>query len=73
MKNPIETTRISATSSLTINLGNYNSGRIEMTIEKTINDPSAINLEEEKAKLWDEVNSEVDKQAQDLRESVLKK
>ena len=66
----IETTKISATSSLTINLGNYNSGRVEMTIEKTINNPDKVNIEEEKAKLWDEVNSEVDKQIQDLRDSL---
>lgn len=66
----IETTKISATSSLTINLGNYNSGRIEMTIERTINEPDKVNLEEEKTKLWDEVNAEVDKQIQDLRNSL---
>lgn len=66
----IYTSKISATSSVTINLGNYNSGRLEMTIEKTITNPDMVDIEEEKAKLWDEVNSEVDKQAQDLRNSL---
>lgn len=68
----IEVTKISATSSITVNLGNYNSARLEFTIEKRINNPEAINLEEEKAKLWDEVNAEVDKQAQDVKESLRK-
>ena len=66
----IEVTKISATSSITINLGNYNSARLEFTMEKRINNPEAINLEEEKAKLWDEVNAEVDRQAQDVRNSL---
>lgn len=66
----IVTTKISATSSVTINLGNYNSARLEFTMEKVINNPEAINLEEEKAKLWDEVNAEVDKQAQDVKDSL---
>ena len=66
----IEVTKISATSSVTINLGNYNSARLEFTMEKRINNPEGINLEEEKTKLWDEVNAEVDKQAQDVRNSL---
>lgn len=66
----IEVTKISATSSITINLGNYNSARLEFTMEKRINNPEAINLEEEKTKLWDEVNAEVDRQAQDVRNSL---
>ena len=69
-KEPIEVSKISATSSVTINLGNYNSARVEFTMEKTINDPSKIDLEAEKAKLWDEINREVDTQAQDIRNSL---
>lgn len=66
----IEVTKISATSSVTINLGNYNSARVEMTIEKKINRPDRVNLKEEKEKLWDEVNAEVDRQAQEIRASL---
>ena len=69
-KPAITTSKISATSSITINLGNYNSARVEFTMEKTINDESKINLEEEKEKLWNEINAEVDKQAQDIRDSL---
>lgn len=70
LKEPITVSRISATSSVTINLGNYNSARLEFTMEKTINDSSKIDLEEEKKKLWDEINLEVDKQAQDVKNSI---
>lgn len=69
-KEPIVVTKISATSSVTINLGNYNSARVEFTMEKAINDASKINLEEEKEKLWNEINNEVDRQAQDIRNSL---
>ncbi len=67
---PIAYSKISATSSVTINLGNYNSARLEMTIEKIINRPEEIDIEVEKEKLWNEVNAEVDKQAQDVRNSL---
>lgn len=70
IKNAIEPIEISATSSLTINLGNYNSARLEFSIKKRINDINAINLEEEKSKLWDEVNQEVDNQVQELKKSL---
>lgn len=66
----IEVTKISATSSITVNLGNYNSAKLEFTMEKRINRPDLINLEEEKEKLWNEVNAEVDKQAQDVKNSL---
>lgn len=70
MEENVKTTRISATSSLTVNLGNYNSGRVEMTIEKTINDSSLVDLEKVKTELWDEVNQEVDNQIRDLKNSL---
>lgn len=66
----VKTTRISATSSLTVNLGNYNSGRVEMTIEKSINNPDLIDMKKVKEELWEEVNTEVDKQIQDLRNAM---
>lgn len=66
----IEVTKISATSSITINLGNYNSARLEFTMEKRINRPEEIDIEAEKEKLWNEVNAEVDKQAQDVKNSL---
>ena len=69
-KEPIVVSKISATSSVTINLGNYNSARVEFTMEKVINDSTKIDLEKEKAKLWDEINREVDNQAQDIRNSL---
>lgn len=69
-KEPIVVSKISATSSVTINLGNYNSARVEFTMEKVINDSTKIDLEQEKAKLWDEINREVDNQAQDIRNSL---
>lgn len=69
-KPPISISKISATSSATINLGNYNSARLEFTMEKVINDPSKIDIEEEKEKLWEEVNGEVDKQALLVKESL---
>lgn len=69
-KQPIEYSKISATSSVTINLGNYNSARLEMTIEKVINRPELVDIEAEKEKLWNEVNAEVDKQAQDVKNSL---
>lgn len=66
----IETTKIIATSSFTLNLGNFNSAKIEFTMEKVINNPDNVNLEEEKAKLWNEVNDEVDKQIRAIRQSI---
>ena len=66
----VKTTRISATSSLTVNLGNYNSGRVEMTIEKSINNPDLVDMKKVKEELWEEVNTEVDKQIQDLRNAI---
>lgn len=69
-KQSIEYSKISATSSVTINLGNYNSARLEMTIEKVINRPELVDIEAEKEKLWNEVNAEVDKQAQDVKNSL---
>lgn len=66
----VKTTRISATSSLTVNLGNYNSGRVEMTIEKSINNPDLVDMKKVKEELWEEVNTEVDKQIQDLRNAM---
>ncbi len=69
-KQPIEYSKISTTSSVTINLGNYNSARLEMTIEKVINRPELVDIEAEKEKLWNEVNAEVDKQAQDVKNSL---
>ena len=68
----IEVKEITATSSITINLGNYNSGKLEFSMKKVINNPEAINLEEEKAKLWEEVNNEVDKQAELLKQCFKK-
>ena len=68
----VETTKISVTSSLTINLGNYNSGRVEMSIEKTINNPENVDIEKVKEEAWNEVNSEVDKQIADLKASISK-
>ena len=66
-----KTTRIVVTSSLTVNLGNYNSGRIEMSIEKVLTGEES---DEEIAKIkndsWDEVNFEVDKQIRDLKDSL---
>lgn len=66
----VKTTRISATSSLTVNLGNYNSGRVEMTIEKSINNPDLVDMKKVKEELWEEVNTEVDRQIQDLRNAM---
>ncbi len=66
----IETTRIIATSSFTLNLGNFNSAKVEFTMEKVINNPDNVNLEEEKEKLWNEVNDEVDKQIRAIRQSI---
>lgn len=66
----VYTSKISASSSLTVNLGNYNSARIEMTIEKTITNPSMVDIEKVKKDLWDEVNNEVDNQVMELKRSI---
>lgn len=71
MKN-IEVKEITATSAITINLGNFNSGKLEFSMKKVINNPEEVNLEEEKAKLWEEVNNEVDKQAELLKQCFKK-
>jgi len=65
--------QISATSSLTINLGNYNSGKVEFSEVKIIACDHKIDLKKEKEKLWDEVNMEVDKQIGDLKAAFTKK
>ena len=69
----IYTSQISATSSLTINLGNYNSGKVEFSEVKTIQANHPINLTQEKKKLWDEVNKEVDTQIGELKDAFTKK
>lgn len=72
-KPAIAVKEITASSSLTINLGNYNSGKLEFSMTKTINKPEQIDLEAEKEALWNEVNSEVDRQAQELKNVFNKK
>lgn len=61
-------TRLVCTHALTLNLGNYQSGKFEFTMEATINNPNT-NIEDIKKRLWDDVSFEIDKQAAYLQKS----
>ena len=63
-----KTKEITATSSLTINLGNYNSARIEFSVTKEIiEEGTEEEMKKVKEELWDEVNKEVDNQIAELK------
>lgn len=71
-KNNVRTTQMTATSSLTVNLGNYNSARIEFSITKEINNDANVDMEQLKQELWNEVNTEVDNQIEDIKNAFKK-
>lgn len=71
-KNNVRTTQMTATSSLTVNLGNYNSARIEFSVTKEINNDANVDMEQLKQELWNEVNTEVDNQIEDIKNAFKK-
>lgn len=71
-KNNVRTIEMTATSSLTVNLGNYNSARIEFSITKEINNDANVDMEQLKQELWNEVNTEVDNQIEDIKNAFKK-
>lgn len=65
------TTQIRATSRVSAKVrDNYYT--VEYSEERTIPDVEGVNLEEEKRLLWDDVNSEVDNQIEDIIKSFAK-
>ena len=59
------TTKITATSRASVKV-NDNYYTLEFSEERTVPDIEGIDLKKEKELLWDEVNSQVDKQVEDV-------
>jgi len=64
------TTQIKATSRVSAKIGD-DFYTLEFSEERTIPDIEGVNLDEERNKLWDDVNYSVDIQLQDTIKSVL--
>lgn len=64
------TTQIRATSRVSAKIGD-DFYTLEFSEERTIPDIEGVNLDEERNKLWDDVNYSVDIQLQDTIKSVL--
>lgn len=64
----VQTVEIRADSSATVEI-NKKWFKVSYGETRIINNPQAVDMNEERQKIWDTVNSEVDKQIQDIIES----
>lgn len=64
----VQTVEIRADSSATVEI-NKKWFKVSYGETRIINNPQTVNMDEERQKIWNTVNSEVDKQIQDIIES----
>ena len=64
----VQTVEIRADSSATVEI-NKKWFKVSYGETRIINNPETVNIEEERQKIWDTVNGEVDKQIQDIIQS----
>lgn len=66
--NVVQTVEIRADSSATVEI-NKKWFKVAYGETRIINNPQLVNMDEERQKIWDTVNGEVDKQIQDIIQS----